>query len=50
MKHVDLFVDGQLVGSGDAAPFALHVPLTNLGRGTHDLWAEGYDAGRQQLS
>ena len=43
VKHVDLFVDGHLVGSGNAAPFALRIPLTNLGRGTHDLWAEGYD-------
>jgi len=44
VKRVDLFIDGQLVGSGSTAPFAVRVPLTNLGRGTHDLWAEGFDA------
>lgn len=44
VKRVDLFVDGQLLGSGNAAPFTIRVPLTNLGRGVHDLWAEGFDA------
>lgn len=44
VNRVDLFIDGQLVGSSTTAPFAIHIPLTNLGRGTHDLWAEGFDA------
>ena len=38
-----IYVDGQMLGSATAAPFSVRIPLTNLGRGTHDLWAEGTD-------
>ena len=43
VTHVDLFVDGQLLGASDTAPFSITIPLDGLGRGTHDLWAEGVD-------
>ena len=43
VKHVDLFVDGQLLASGNTAPYNLHISLATLGRGMHDLWAEGAD-------
>lgn len=44
VKRVDLYIDGQLLGSADTAPFTIRLPLTTLGRGVHDLWAEGSDA------
>ena len=51
VTRVELYVDGQRLGSADAAPFSIRLPLANLGRGTHDLWATGYDAdGKSYLS
>ncbi len=44
VKRVDLYIDGQLLGSADTAPFDIRLPLATLGRGVHDLWAEGLDA------
>lgn len=44
VKTVDLYVDGLLLGSATEAPFDIRIPLDALGRGTHDLWAVGYDA------
>ncbi|OPZ85686.1 MAG: hypothetical protein BWY76_01303 [bacterium ADurb.Bin429] len=48
IAKVEVFVDGQLLGAADAAPFAVDVPLTTLGRGAHDLWAEGVTAEGQR--
>ncbi|HOF89856.1 MAG TPA: hypothetical protein PLZ36_17395, partial [Armatimonadota bacterium] len=44
IAKVEVFVDGQLLGAAEAAPFAVRVPLASLGRGAHDLWAEGITA------
>lgn len=44
VTRVDVYVDGQLLGSATEAPFAPRLPLTALGRGRHDLWAEAFDA------
>ncbi|HEY3380005.1 MAG TPA: TIGR03790 family protein, partial [Armatimonadota bacterium] len=43
VKQVNVYVDGQLLGSASEAPFAVRIPLTNLGRGAHDLWVESLD-------
>lgn len=49
--RVELYVDGLKCGSADTAPFTVSLPLAGLGRGTHDLWAVGYDAnGSQYIS
>jgi uncharacterized protein (TIGR03790 family) len=44
VTRVDLFVDGQLLGSDTEAPFSMRLPLAGLGHGVHDLHAEGFDA------
>ena len=44
VARVELYVDGQQLGSAAAAPFSIRLPLAGLGRGRHDLWAKGYDA------
>ncbi|HEX2949790.1 MAG TPA: TIGR03790 family protein [Armatimonadota bacterium] len=44
VAKVDIYVDGQLLGSSTTAPFEIRIPLAGLGRGIHDLWAEASDA------
>ena len=44
VARVELYVDGHLRGTAATAPTQMHLPLMNLGRGTHDLWAKAYDA------
>lgn len=48
LAQVNLYIDGQLFGSATTAPFTVHLPLAHLGRGAHDLQAEGVagDGGR----
>ncbi len=41
LAQVNLYIDGQLFGSSTTAPFKVHIPLSHLGRGAHDLQAEG---------
>jgi len=48
VTRVDIYVDGRLCASADAAPFTVHLPLVDMGRGPHDLWAVGHDAGEKQ--
>lgn len=43
VAQVGLYVDGQLLATTNTAPFDIRVPLTGLGRGAHDVWAEGTD-------
>lgn len=52
VKRVNVYLDGQLLGTNDAVPFEVtNIPLASLGRGRHDLWAEGIDdAGHRYLT
>lgn len=43
VSQVNIFVDGQLLGTSSTAPFVTDISLATLGRGVHDLWAEGVD-------
>jgi hypothetical protein len=44
-RWVDVVVDGRIVGSGTASPFAYRVDTAALSPGTHRLWTTAWDAG-----
>jgi len=44
MDRVEIYLDGQVVGISTVSPYAYKIMLTNVGSGTHEIFAAGYDA------
>ena len=44
MSSVNLYVDGQLVGSATTAPFVISWDSTKFANGQHTMTAKSYDA------